>query len=117
MVAAATAKLLQSCLTLCDPTDGSPPGSSVHGIFQARVLKWSAIAFSVVAKIIIIINTNKPGPSHMALEKGDSSSRNHPCSLLIQSMAYLGLRGVYHKATLGDSGSQGQECWWEDGDM
>ena len=54
--------------------DWSAPGSSVHGIFQARVLKWSAIAFSVVAKIIIIINTNKPGPSHMALEKGDSSS-------------------------------------------
>ena len=32
--------------TPCDPIDGSPPGSSVHGIFQARVLEWSAIAFS-----------------------------------------------------------------------
>ena len=42
----AHAKLLQSCLTLCDPTDCSPPGSSVHGIFQARVLEWGAIAFS-----------------------------------------------------------------------
>ena len=40
---------LQSCLTLCDPIDGSPPGSSVHGIFQARVLEWVAIAFSVVS--------------------------------------------------------------------
>ena len=38
--AAATAKSLQSCLTLCDPIDGSPPGSSAHGIFQARVLEW-----------------------------------------------------------------------------
>ena len=37
---------LQSCLTLRDPIDGSPPGSSVHGIFQARVLEWGAIAFS-----------------------------------------------------------------------
>ena len=37
---------LQSCPTLCDPIDGSPPGSSVHGIFQARVLEWVAIAFS-----------------------------------------------------------------------
>ena len=40
------AKSLQSCPTLCDPIDGSPPGSSVHGIFQARVLEWGAIAFS-----------------------------------------------------------------------
>ena len=44
--AAAAAKLLQSCLTLCDPIDGSPPGSSVHGIFQARILEWVAIFFS-----------------------------------------------------------------------
>ena len=36
----------QSCTTLNDPVDGSPPGSSVHGIFQARVLEWSVIAFS-----------------------------------------------------------------------
>ena len=37
----------ESCLTLSDPMDCSPPGSSVHGIFQARVLEWGAIAFSV----------------------------------------------------------------------
>jgi len=43
---AAAAKSLQLCPTLCDPIDGSPPGSSVHGIFQARVLEWGAIAFS-----------------------------------------------------------------------
>ena len=35
-------KSLQSCPTLCDPIDGSPPGSSIHGIFQARVLEWGA---------------------------------------------------------------------------
>ena len=45
--AAAAAKLLQSCPTLCDPRDGSPPGSSIHGILQAKVLEWGAIAFSV----------------------------------------------------------------------
>ena len=45
-IAAAGAKSLQSCLTLSDPMDCSPPGSSVHGIFQVRVLEWSAIAFS-----------------------------------------------------------------------
>ena len=44
--AAAAAKSLQSCLTLCDPIDGSPPGSPVPGILQARVLEWVAIAFS-----------------------------------------------------------------------
>ena len=40
------AKLLQLCLTLCDPMNSSPPDSSVHVIFQARVLEWGAIAFS-----------------------------------------------------------------------
>ena len=44
--AAAPAKSLQSCPSLCDPIDGSPLGSSVPGILQARVLEWSAIAFS-----------------------------------------------------------------------
>ena len=44
--AAAAAKSLQSCLTLCDPIDGSPPGSTIPGILQARTLEWVAIAFS-----------------------------------------------------------------------
>ena len=44
--AAAAAKSLQSCPTLCDPIDGSPPGSPVPGILQARTLEWVAIAFS-----------------------------------------------------------------------
>ena len=44
--AAAAAKSLQSCLTLCDPIDGSPPGSTVPGILQARTLEWVAISFS-----------------------------------------------------------------------
>ena len=44
--AAAAAKSLQSCLTLCDPIDSSPPGSPVPGILQARTLEWVAISFS-----------------------------------------------------------------------
>ena len=44
--AAAAVKSLQSCLTLCDPIDGSPPGSPVPGILQARILEWVAISFS-----------------------------------------------------------------------
>ena len=44
--AAAAAKSLQSCPTLCDPIDSSPPGSTVPGILQARILEWVAISFS-----------------------------------------------------------------------
>ena len=46
----AAAKSLQSCLTLCDPVDGSPPGSPVPGILQARTLEWVAISFSNACK-------------------------------------------------------------------
>ena len=46
--AAAAAKSLQSCPILCDPIDGSPPGSAVPGILQARALEWVAIAFSII---------------------------------------------------------------------
>ena len=46
--AAAAAKSLQSCPTLCDLTDGNPPGSPVPGILQARTLEWVAISFSNV---------------------------------------------------------------------
>ena len=46
ITAVAAAKSLQSCLTLCDPIDGSPPGSPVPGILQARTLEWVAISFS-----------------------------------------------------------------------
>ena len=46
MTTTTTTKLLQSCPTLCDPIDGSPPGSPIPGILQARVLEWGAIAFS-----------------------------------------------------------------------
>ena len=48
MFAAAAAKSLQSCPTLCDPMDCSLSGSSIHGIFQARVLEWIAVAFQGV---------------------------------------------------------------------
>ena len=45
--AAAAAKSLQSCLTLYDPIDGSPPGSPVPGVLQAKALEWVAISFSI----------------------------------------------------------------------
>ena len=48
-------EVAQSSLTLCDPVDCSPPGSSVHGIFQARVLEWGAIAFSRFIESLLLI--------------------------------------------------------------
>ena len=48
-------EVAQSCLTLSDPTDCSLPGSSVHGIFQARVLGWRAIAFSTSGILLLLL--------------------------------------------------------------
>ena len=48
-------EVAQSCLTLIDPMDYSLPGSSIHGIFQARVLEWGAIAFSIPSNYLIAI--------------------------------------------------------------
>ena len=47
-------EVAQSCPTLSDPMDCSPPGSSVHGIFQARVLEWGATAFSNIISLVLI---------------------------------------------------------------
>ena len=54
-------EVTQSCPTVSDPMDCSPPGSSVHGIFQARVLEWGAIAFSIFA------NCKPPIPQSLTL--------------------------------------------------
>ena len=56
-LAAAAAKSLQSCPTLCDPTDGSPPGSPVPGILQARTLEWVAITFSNAWKLKVKVKS------------------------------------------------------------
>ena len=57
---AAAAKSLQLCPTLCDPTDGSPPGSPVPGILQARTLEWVAISFSSVWKWTVKVKSLSP---------------------------------------------------------
>ena len=58
--AAAAAKLLQSCLTLCNPIDSSPPGSLVPGILQARILEWVAISFSNARKWKVKVKSPSP---------------------------------------------------------
>ena len=59
--AAAAVKSLQSCPTLCDPVDGSPPGSSVPGILQARILEWVAISFSSGLKLTMVYTRSGDG--------------------------------------------------------
>ena len=66
LAAAAAAKSLQSCLTLCDPMDCSLPASSIHGIFQARVLEWVAIAFSCNC---IVIQLTAMGEKHHLMQR------------------------------------------------
>ena len=55
LFAAAAAESLQLCLTLCDPVDGSPPGSAIPGILQARILEWVAISFSNAWKWKVVL--------------------------------------------------------------
>ena len=55
-------EVAQSCPTHSDPMDCSPPGSSIHGIFQARVLEWGAIAFSVLRNEYTTKNTSLSSP-------------------------------------------------------
>ena len=57
--AAAAAKSLQSCPTLCDPIGGSPPGSSVPGSLQARILEWVAISFSMSLPYLVKIKSHQ----------------------------------------------------------
>ena len=59
--AAAAAKSLQSCPTLCDPIDGSPPGSPIPGILQARTLEWVAISFSTINLVVVTLVPCKKG--------------------------------------------------------
>ena len=83
-------EVAQSCLTLSDPMDCSPPGSSIHGIFQARVLEWGAIAFSAQSCPILCDSKDSSMPGfpvlHYLLEFaqahvhwfGDASQPSHP---------------------------------------
>ena len=62
---AAAAKSLQSCLTLCNPMDSSPPGSSVHRILQARILEWVATTPAMSAAYQLPVYCMRVGPCSM----------------------------------------------------
>ena len=78
--AAAAAKSLQSCPTLCDPIDNSPPGSPVSGILQARVLEWGAIAVSTsclkgyTSVIVKIVKEGYPSKTQEPKDQGKCTS-------------------------------------------
>ena len=63
--ATAAAKSLQSCLTLCDPIDGSPPGSPIPGILQARTLEWVAISLHTTSSSSIHLSIKHLGCFHV----------------------------------------------------
>ena len=91
--AAAAAKWVQLCLTLCDPTDGSPPGSAILGILQTRTLEWVAISFSnvwkwkvkvkLLSRILLLLTpwTSLPGSSLHGIFPGKSTGVGYHCLL------------------------------------
>ena len=121
LAAVAAAKLLQSCLTLCDPIDSSPPGCSVSGILQARILEWVAISFSNVcmhAKSLQSCLTVRPHgqlPTKLLCPQ-DSPGKNTGagCHFLLQGIlptqgsnllfceSCIGWQVLYHQCHLGN---------------
>ena len=95
--ATAAAKSLQSCPTLCDPIDGSPPGSSIHGILQARVLEWGAIAFSVHQALDRISEIHPPLDQTLLFL---SSASYHQLKLFFSSIIHTHKQCHYEKALI-----------------
>ena len=99
--AAAAAKSLQSCPTLCDPIDGSPPGSSVPGILQARTLEWVVISFSSAWKwsrsvVFYFLRPNGLQPTRLLCPWDfPGKSTGVGCHCLLLSKSYLPLN-YYH---------------------
>ena len=93
VAAAAAAKSLQSCPTLCDPMDCSLPGSRVHGILQARVLEWVAIVFSLALLLGMWIYTHVLH-NHYGEQYGGSLKVELPYDLAIP------LQGIYPEKTI-----------------
>ena len=73
----------QSCLTLCNPMDCSPPGSSIHGIFQAGILEWVTISYS---RGIFLIQGSNPSLLHLVCRQMNSLPLNQLGSLTSSSL-------------------------------
>ena len=97
-------EVAQSCPTLSDPIDCSLPGSSIHGIFQARVLEWSAIAFSAYSASIVL-----PSSTTMVsatLRSGDSLAEE--ALLILTSMN--GVRDGGNRSALTQTNESRRDC-------
>ena len=95
----AAAKSLQSCLTLCDPIDGSPRGSTVPGILQARTLEWVAISFSNESTLCM------RWPKYWSFSFSISPSKEHPGMISFRMdwldlLAVQGLSRVFSNTTV-----------------
>ena len=75
-------EVAQSCSTLCGPMDCSPPGSSVHGIFQARVLEWGAITFSENSATSTLFFVHVPRSSYSGGENANPYAKSKSTSLV-----------------------------------
>ena len=89
-------EVAQSCPTLSDPTDCSPPGSSVHGIFQARVLEWGAIAFSGVPTLGVLKHDSSARFSSVFLE-AQGGLASHPLGPRLNGSHFFELQGLQPK--------------------
>ena len=80
------AKPLQSCLTLCNLMEDSPPGSSIHGIFQARIVEWVAISFSASTRYVMAFMS---APEKHCSPSLQESSRSHQKSEVWGTMGFM----------------------------
>ena len=83
--AAAAATSLQSCPTLCDPIDGSPLGSSLSGILQARTVEWAAISFSKKKKLPHVKEASSRECNHSTLAKEKSRNQGGQVITVVDS--------------------------------
>ena len=74
-------EVVQSCLTLRDPMDCCLPGSSVHGIFQARVLEWGGIAFSIIHHQVNVNQSQNKIPTHIHQDGSNQITGSYKCWL------------------------------------
>ena len=119
MKAKSESEVAQSCLTLCNPMDCGPPGSFVHGIFQARVLEWGAIAFSLTEcklvenKIEHCLLQRTGSIFNIALLGGKKKQRSLFCSLDAANIPMLYILQCFHCKTLTDDIFLNWNDWYQ----
>ena len=109
-VAAAAAKLLQSCPTLCNPIDSSPPGSAVPGILQARILEWGAIAFSDICTAATAAAAKSLQSCLTLCDPIDSSQPGSPTPGILQARTGVGCHFLLQYMKVKSESEVAQSC-------